>query len=85
MMRVVATPLPRYPSNSEVAAVVMFFHVGPSGEIVSYQVAARAGSEQFAQAIERVVGRWHFERAPESPANCRMESNVLHTIRFVMP
>lgn len=85
MMRVVANPLPRYPTNSQVAAVVMFFRVGPNGEIVSHQVAARAGSEQFAEAIERVVGRWHLERMAESPENCRMESNVLQTIRFVMP
>lgn len=85
MMRIIANPLPAYPSNSQVGSVVVFFRIGADGQIASGQVAARAGSEQFAEAVERVIGRWRFERIAESPANCRMESNVLQTVRFVMP
>lgn len=85
MMRIIANPRPSYPSNSQLASVVMFFRVGPAGEIVSHQVAGRAGSEEFAEAVERVVPSWRFERMETSAPNCRMESNVLQTIRFVMP
>jgi hypothetical protein len=82
MMRIVAQPRPNYPSYDQVAAVVLFFRVNAQGEIVDHQVAARAGSQQFADAIERVVDRWRVERMEGSPANCRMEANILQSVRF---
>lgn len=85
LMRIVPDPVPRYPELSQVAAVVMFFRINASGEVVHHQVAARAGAEEFADAIERVAGRWRAERLPESAANCRMESSVLQSVRFVIP
>lgn len=85
MMRIIANPLPSYPSNSQLASVVVFFRIGPNGEVASHQIAGRAGSEEFAEAVARVVPRWRFERSDTSAPNCRMESNVLQTIRFVMP
>ncbi|MGQ0534417.1 MAG: hypothetical protein ACT4OF_17255 [Caulobacteraceae bacterium] len=84
MMRVIAEPQPRYPDYNQVAAVMLFFRVNAQGEIVAHQIAARAGSEEFAAAIERVVGRWRVERLPESPANCRVEANILQGVRFVL-
>jgi hypothetical protein len=86
MMRVVAARLPSYPNNSQVAAVVLFFRTNAQGEIVSHQIAARAGAPEFAAALERVIPRWRVERIEEgSSANCRMEANLLQTVRFVMP
>lgn len=82
-MRLVASPLPRYAISAQVAAVVVFFRVNAAGEIEHSQIAARAGAEQFATEVERVVGRWRVEREEGSTPNCRMESNILRTIRFV--
>jgi hypothetical protein len=84
MMRVVAQPLPRYPDTDEVAAVVLFFRVNAEGEIVAHRVAARAGSEEFAEAIERVIPQWRIERLEESASNCRMEASLLQCVRFVL-
>lgn len=82
MMRVVARPPPRYPNYRQVAAVVLFFRIGADGQILAHQVAARAGSPEFADAIERVVGRWRVERMDDSPPNCRMEASLLQTVSF---
>lgn len=84
MMRVVARPEPRYPDLGQVAAVVLFYRVNAEGEIIAYQVAARAGSEEFAEAIERVAGRWRVERMEDSAPNCRMEASLLQAVRFVL-
>lgn len=84
MLRVVATPQPRYPDLGQVAAVVLFYRVNEEGEIVAHQVAARAGSEEFADSIERVIGRWRVERLDTSAPNCRMEASLLHSVRFVV-
>lgn len=85
LMRVRAVRRPEYPVYSQVAAVMVFFRVNAAGEIVSHQIAARAGSPEFAEAIERVVGRWRVERMEGSAPNCRMEANILQTVRFVQP
>ncbi len=86
MMRVAANRLPSYPNSGQVAAVVLFFRTNEAGEIVSHQVAARAGAPEFAQAIERVLPRWRVERVEEGSApNCRMTANLLQAVRFVMP
>src|SRR5690606_28298977 len=58
-VRVIARPLPDYPRQSQVAAVMLFFRVNAEGEIVAHEVAARAGAPEFAQAIERVIRHWH--------------------------
>jgi hypothetical protein len=85
MMRINPVRRPEYPEYSQVAAVMVFFRVNAEGEIVSHQIAARAGSPEFAEAIERVVGRWRVERLDGSAPNCRMAANVLMTVRFVLP
>lgn len=82
-LRPLTSPLPRYAISAQVPAVVVFFRVNAAGEIEHSQIAARAGAEQFATEVERVVGRWRVEREKGSTPNCRMESNILRTIRFV--
>jgi hypothetical protein len=83
MMRVVAERMPRYPVGSGVAGVMLFFRVDANGEIVSHQIAATAGAAEFAEAVERVVGRWRIERMENSAPDCRMESNILQGVQFV--
>ena len=85
LMRIVPEPMPRYPTTSQVAAVMVFLRVNAEGEIVSHQIVARAGSEQFAEAVERVVGRWRIARREEGSApNCRMESTLLAPVNFTL-
>ena len=87
MMRMIPEPRPRYPSdNSQVGGVMLFFRVDAQGQIASHQIVARAGSDAFAQSIERVVDGWRVERIEEGSApNCRMESNIMLGVRFVLP
>ena len=84
MLRVIASRHPVYPELSQVATVVMFLRVNAQGEIVTHQVAARAGAVEFAEAVERVVGSWRVERMENSAPNCRMESSLLRTVNFVL-
>ena len=84
-MRLIHEPLPRYPTTSQVAAVMVFLRVNAQGEIVSHRIVARAGSEQFAEAVDRVVGRWRIVRREEGSApNCRMESSLLAPVNFTL-
>lgn len=83
LMRLVAQPTPRFPSIYQVGSVMLFLRIDAEGEVAHFQIAARAGSEEFAEAVERVAGRWRVERLDTSAPNCRMESNVLQLIRFV--
>ena len=86
MMRVNARRLPSYPRTSQVGAVILFLRTNANGEIVSHQIAARAGAPEFAEAIERVLPHWRIERIDEQSApNCRMEANILQSVRFILP
>jgi hypothetical protein len=82
LMRVVPRPMPHYPRDSQVAAVMMFFRVNDDGSIAARQIVARAGAEEFAEAIERVADHWRVERLEQSPANCRMRSSILQPVSF---
>lgn len=85
MMRLIAEPLPRYPTTTQVGAVMVFLRVNADGEIVSHQIVARAGSDQFAEAVDRVAGRWRIMRQEEGSApNCRMESSLLAPVNFTL-
>lgn len=84
LMRLVGEPAPRYPDLGQVGSVMLFMRINANGEVASHQIAARAGSEEFAEAVERVAGQWRVERLDASAPNCRMESNVLQLIRFVV-
>lgn len=86
MMRLDARRLPSYPRNSQVGAVMVFLRTNADGEIVSHQIAARAGAPEFAEAIERVLPHWRMVRIDENSApNCRMEASILQGVRFVLP
>lgn len=84
LMRFIAAPMPEYPNLEQVAGVAMFFRVNEAGEVTFHQVAAYAGSRDFADAVDRVAGRWRAVRLEGSAPNCRMAAGVLQTVSFAM-
>lgn len=85
MMRVIARPLPDYPNNSQVAGIAVFLRTDEAGTVVAHEVAAQAGSERFAEAVEAVAGRWRVERIDEqSVPNCRMQAGILQIVQFFL-
>lgn len=84
-MRIAARPEPSYPRVHAVGAVVVFFKIGVDGQVLVRDVIARAGSAEFAEAVERVLPRWRVERIQPSPEDCTLEANLILLVRFRAP
>ena len=88
LVRVIYRPLPEFPSDQaregRLAGLVLRIRIDAAGAIAESEVVARVGEEEFARAAERVANRWGIERRADSPANCRMESNVFIPVTFAM-
>ncbi len=87
--RVVPGTMPRYPRDEAasfgVGAVVVRIRTDAEGQIVSAHVVASAPNPAFAAEVERVVGQFHIEWAPNPPANCTRQSNsILVPVMFSM-
>jgi TonB family protein len=81
-------PLPRFPEEelrrSQLGVVVVRLQFDDAGNVVQHRVVARAGSEGFQRAVERVADRWSVTRDADSPAHCRMPRTLLSPVSFVL-
>jgi len=84
LVRPVARPAPAYPDYDQIATVVLFVRINSEGQVIHHEIAASAGSSEFADAVERVASRWRMARRSDSAPGCRMESSLLIPVNFVV-
>jgi TonB family protein len=88
LVNMISRPAPQYPAaeleDAQLGVVVLRLRLDADGEVLSHQVAARAGSEGFVRPVERVADRWRFERREDSPPNCRMPQSLLVPVSFMI-
>ncbi|HET9229713.1 MAG TPA: energy transducer TonB [Vitreimonas sp.] len=81
-----ARPLPRFPAEElrhmHLGVVVVRLQFDDAGNVVQHRVVARAGSEGFQRAVERVADRWSVTRDADSPSQCRMPRTLLTPVSF---
>lgn len=86
--RLIAEPEPNYPPGAvatlNVGAVAVRLVFDDAGELLDTRVAGAVPRRGFADAVERVAGRWRVERAEHSPANCYMPRVAFVTMHFTL-
>jgi hypothetical protein len=88
LVRLNPRPLPDFPEDelrhSELGVVVVRLQFDGAGNVVQHRVVARAGSEGFQRAVERVADRWSVTRHADSPTHCRMPRTLLTPVSFML-
>lgn len=93
--RLVAVPLPRYPTevrvedgelaehvDDGVGVVVLKLLSDETGKVVRVQVAASVGGQAYLDSVNAVVGQWFFAAEDPTDAACRLPREVFTAIPF---